>query len=177
MIVWIDGAFGSGKTTLVDELRARLPEAWVFDPEDVGYLLLRTVPMPATDDFQDMPVWRPLVAAFVSALDAAYGRTLLVPMTLQSAAYRAEIFGLVRAPLTHVFLDVTAAELRRRITAQVLVPDDPAADAATRDWRLSRVDSGVAARATLPAGSVVLDVDTRTPAELADELLGRVRLD
>lgn len=38
MIVWVNGAFGSGKTTLVDELRERWPEALVYDPEMVGYV-------------------------------------------------------------------------------------------------------------------------------------------
>lgn len=176
MILWIDGPFGGGKTTLVAELRSRLPEAWEFDPELVGAVLQRTVPMPETDDFQDMPVWRPLVAAFVSALSAEYGRTLLVPMTLQNPAYRDEIFSAITSPLTHVFLDVPADELRRRITAQVMFPDDPAQEAYVREWRLSRVDSGVAARASLPAGTHVVDVGSRTPASLADEILATVRL-
>ncbi|WP_331744549.1 TmrB-like protein (plasmid) [Streptomyces sp. NBC_01136] len=39
MIVWVNSAFGSGKTTLVDELRPRWPEALVYDPEMVGYVL------------------------------------------------------------------------------------------------------------------------------------------
>lgn len=38
MIVWVNGAFGSGKTTLVDELRERRPEALVYDPVMVGYV-------------------------------------------------------------------------------------------------------------------------------------------
>ena len=31
MIVWVNGAFGSGKTTLVEELRRRRPAALVYD--------------------------------------------------------------------------------------------------------------------------------------------------
>lgn len=31
VIVWVNGAFGSGKSTLVDELRPRWPEALVYD--------------------------------------------------------------------------------------------------------------------------------------------------
>ncbi|MFI9587033.1 hypothetical protein ACIHCQ_35635 [Streptomyces sp. NPDC052236] len=33
MIVWVNGAFGSGKTTLVEELHRRWPAALVYDPE------------------------------------------------------------------------------------------------------------------------------------------------
>ena len=39
MIVWINGAFASGKTTLVKELRSRRPNAVVFDPEHIGHML------------------------------------------------------------------------------------------------------------------------------------------
>lgn len=173
VIIWIDGTFGSGKTTLVEELRGRLPDAMVFDPEDVGYLLMRSVPMPATEDFQDMPVWRPLVAEFLVRLRQEYGRMLLVPMTVGNAAYREEIFGLVRAAgqrIRHVYLDVTAEELRRRIEAQVLVPDDPAADAEARAFRLRHVPRGIDAVAGLPADTLVLTVGDLTPAELADRV-------
>ena len=41
MIIWINGAFGAGKTTLADELGGRLPDAVLFDPEYVGYILRR----------------------------------------------------------------------------------------------------------------------------------------
>jgi deoxyadenosine/deoxycytidine kinase len=60
LIIWLNGAFGSGKTTLTGELHRRLPDAVVFDPEDVGYVLTQAVPAP-TGDFQDLPSWRHLV--------------------------------------------------------------------------------------------------------------------
>lgn len=177
MIIWIDGAFGSGKTTLTGELRRRLPAALEFDPEYVGMTLARSVPKPGPDDFQDIPLWRRLTATFLLALRTEYDRTTLVPMTLWNPAHREEIFGLVSAGgerIFHVFLDVTADELRRRIEAQILMPHNPAADADARAFRLAHIDRGVAARQTVPAGSLVLTVGDRTPAELADEVLASV---
>ncbi|MFI5753949.1 hypothetical protein [Streptomyces sp. NPDC051569] len=56
-IVWVNGPFGGGKTTLVEELSERLPEALVYDPELVGYVVREIVPVP-TGDFQDLAVWR-----------------------------------------------------------------------------------------------------------------------
>lgn len=51
MIVWINGAFGSGKTTLVAEPHRRLPDALVYDPEQIGFVLRGIVEVP-NGDFQ-----------------------------------------------------------------------------------------------------------------------------
>jgi predicted kinase len=172
VIVWINGAFGAGKTTLAEELHRRLPDALPFDPEYVGYLLRKWVPAPDGGDFQDLPLWRKLTAEFAIGLHHEYGQHVITPMTLVDPDYRNEIFKLLAAadvPVLHVFLDVPPEELRRRITTQVLVPDDPRADAEARAFRLRNVDRCVAARAALPPDTVVLDVDR--PARLADRVL------
>ncbi len=171
MMIWINGAFGSGKTTLADELHRRLPEALPFDPEYVGFILTRWVPNPDSGDFQDIPLWRKLVAEFAIGLSAEYGRPLIIPMTLVNAAYREEIFGLISKAgdqIMHVFLDVPAEELRRRIDTQVLVEDNPEADASARAFRHRNVERCVAARDELGPGSLILRGDQHTPAELAD---------
>lgn len=71
-IVWINGAFGRGKTTLAEALHWRLPDAMSFDPEYVGYILRMWVPAPDSGDFQDIPLWRKLVADFAVSLSAEY---------------------------------------------------------------------------------------------------------
>lgn len=86
MIIWINGAFGGGKTTLADELHGRLPDAMRFDPEYVGYILIKWVPPAQSGDFQDIPLWRKLVAEFATAMASEYGRPLIVPMTLVNPA-------------------------------------------------------------------------------------------
>lgn len=174
MIVWINGAFGAGKTTLAEELHRRLPEALAYDPEYVGYLLAKWAPPSPTGDFQDIPLWRRLVAQFATGLASEYGRTLIVPMTLVNAQYREEIFAPITAAghrLLHVFLDVPADELRRRIDAQVLAPDDPEVDAQSRAFRHRNVDRCVAARAELPPDTLVLRGDQHSPAALAELVL------
>jgi len=37
MIIWLNGAFGAGKTTAAAELAGTMPSARLFDPEMVGY--------------------------------------------------------------------------------------------------------------------------------------------
>jgi adenylylsulfate kinase-like enzyme len=174
MIVWINGPFGGGKTTLAEELHRRLPQAMPFDPEYVGYILRRWVPLPDSGDFQDIPLWRKMVAEFAAGLSAEYGRTLIVPMTLVNPRYREEIFDLIGKAgdeMLHVFLDVPADELRRRIDAQILVDDNPVQDAEARAFRHRNVERGVRARDELPAGTLILRGDQHTPAELADLVL------
>ncbi|WP_349017304.1 hypothetical protein [Streptomyces solicavernae] len=60
MIVRTNGAFGSGRTAPVENLRGRLPEALAFDPEDIGQVLGRIVDVP-TGNVQDLPLWMTLV--------------------------------------------------------------------------------------------------------------------
>ncbi len=95
MIVWVNGAFGSGKTTLVEELRGRWPEALVFDPEMIGYVLREIVEVP-TGDFQDQRLWRRQVAEFAVGLVEEYRRPVLAPMTLVNPAYVDEVSGAER---------------------------------------------------------------------------------
>ncbi|MHA6617473.1 AAA family ATPase [Pseudonocardia sp. DLS-67] len=172
MIVWIDGAFGSGKTTLVAELHRQWPEALVFDAEHIGYVLREIVEVP-TGNFQDLPLWRTQVAAMAIGLVEEYARPLLVPMTLVEAGYAEEIFTAVRRRgivLQHVYLDVPADELARRIGVRVHAPGDPAREARVRAWGVAQIDRCAAARALLPRDTLVLD-GRRPVAELAAEVL------
>ncbi len=170
MMIWINGAFGAGKTTLAEELHRRLPDALAFDPEYVGYILRLWVPAPKSEDFQDIPLWRRLVAEFAIGMSADYGRALIIPMTLVNPEYREEIFGLISKTgeqILHVFLDVLPEELHRRIDAQVLQEDNPEADASARAFRHRNVERCAAARAELPSGTLILRGDQHTPAQLA----------
>ncbi len=83
MIVWVDGVFGAGKTTLAGELVRRLPGALLLDPELVGHILRTWVPDEDTGDFQDVPLWRDLVAPTVLATRRRYPeRPLVIPMSV-----------------------------------------------------------------------------------------------
>ncbi len=95
MMIWINGAFGAGKTTLADELHRRLPDALAFDPEYVlGHILARWVPSAPSGDFQDIPLWRKLgLAEFAIGMAAEYGQPMIIPMTLVNPVYRDETSG------------------------------------------------------------------------------------
>jgi cytidylate kinase len=176
LIIWINGAFGAGKTTLAEELRRRLPETVLFDPEYVGYILREWVPVP-TGDFQDLPSWRELVVETALALRRHHAEMLIVPMTLVNEAYFGEIVEGIRARgegVLHVFLDLDAEVLRQRITDRVLVPDDPERDQQAREFGLRNLERCVAAAARQPAGTLLLRSDKLSPAELADQILAEL---
>ncbi|WP_329377456.1 AAA family ATPase [Streptomyces sp. NBC_01716] len=177
MIVWVNGSFGAGKTTLVAELSSRWPDALVYDPEQVGLVLRDIVDVP-TGDFQDLPLWRSQLVSLALGLLKEYERPVLVPMTLVHPLYVSEVFGALEAAgvtMHHFFLKVPADVLERRLRARVVTHGggDPERDAAGLEWVMERMVRCVAAVDTMPTGTIFLDGE-RPTADLADDLLKRV---
>jgi predicted kinase len=173
VIIWLNGAFGAGKTTLAAELHRRLPDAVVYDPEEVGLMLWKWVP--PNGDFQHLPSWRELVVATAVSLRRHHADTLIVPMSLIRDAYRAEILGgLADAgeEVLPVFLEAGASVLRERLDARVTHPGGTWEQGA-RKVGMTGVDEMVAAAARQPAGTLMLRSDRLTPAELADEVMAK----
>lgn len=174
MILWLHGAFGAGKTSVAAELRRRRPDLLPFDPELVGYLLRRTLPVP-TGDFQDLPEWRRLVAATATELDAGGTRDLLAPMSLLREEHAREVFAGLAARGVHVvqvLLDVTEQELRRCIDGDES-PEHGNAAAEVRVWRQDHVADYLRARSwLLPTVDRVVDTTGLTVAQAADSVLG-----
>jgi hypothetical protein len=171
VIIWINGGFGAGKTTLAEELHRRLPDAVLYDPEDVGLMLWKW--LPPNGDFQHLPSWRELVVATAVAVRRHHADRLIVPMSLIRDAYRAEILGgLADAgeDVLHVFLEADADVLRERLNARVTHPGGDWEQGA-RKFGMTGVDEMVAAAARQPAGTLMLRSDKLTPAELADQVL------
>lgn len=172
MIIWLNGGFGAGKTTLAEELHRRIPDAVVYDPEDVGLMLWKW--LEPNDDFQELPSWRELVIATAISLRKHHADTLIVPMSLIRDAYRAEILGgLADAgeKVFHVFLEADSGVLRERLKTRVRIPNGHGPDEPTLDWAMTRIDAAIGAATHQPDGTLMLRSDTLTPAELADEVL------
>jgi chloramphenicol 3-O-phosphotransferase len=95
VVVFLNGAFGIGKTAVARRLRERLPGSGIFDPERIGFVLQRLpawIPLEGrgTDDFQDLALWR---RAMVHGIRAARARrrTVIVPMAFSNPAYLDEV--------------------------------------------------------------------------------------
>jgi len=170
VIIWLNGAFGSGKTTLAGELHRRLPDAVVYDPEGVGLMLRKW--LPPGGDFQHLASWRELVVATALSLRRHHADTLIVPMSLIRDAYRDEILGALAdagEEVLHVFLELDAGVLRERLNARVTHPGGDW-DRGAREFGMTGIDEMVAAAARQPSGTLMLRSDKLTPAELAEQV-------
>lgn len=97
MLVWINGAFGSGKTQSAFELHRRAPDTHVADPELIGHAMHKMLPAVARRDYQDLPQWRAAATAMLIDVEAAHGGPVIVPMTMVEVPYFDEIVGGLRA--------------------------------------------------------------------------------
>lgn len=125
MIVWINGAFGAGKTQTAHELCRRLARGWVCDPELLGFAIQRMQPPSRRADFQDEPLWRTGVRDLIGRLDDAPELSpVIVPMTMVEQRYFDEIIGGLRSDghdLRHFALQTSPAVLLKRLRSRGLM--------------------------------------------------------
>ena len=163
LVVWINGAFGVGKTSVAEELVTLLPDAILFDPELLGTLLRIVIPArEQTDDFQDIPAWRHLSRDAVVSLSRTRRGAVVVPMTLVDGTYFAEIVGGIRAQgvrLVHVAL-VAPVEV---ITGRLCSRSD------AEQWAVERIERCVAELADACFAEQI-DAASATPRELAVQI-------
>ncbi|WP_151477923.1 NUDIX hydrolase [Streptomyces albicerus] len=174
MIVWINGAFGAGKTTTARELIDLIPNSTLFDPELIGAGLTQLLPakrLAEVGDFRDLPIWRRLVVDTAAAMLAELGGVLVVPMTLLRQDYRDEIFGSLaarRIAVHHVLLAPAETILRERIADREVPPDLPDGQIRVRQWSYDHIEPYRAALAGwLTADAHPVDTSTLTPYETA----------
>lgn len=172
MIIFINGAFGAGKTTVAELLVQSIPNSLLYDPEVVGMGLRYIVqPVVQFDDFQDLPPWRPLMVETARQILKTYKRTLIVPMTLWNKAFFLEIMDGLRTfepQLFHFCLTASEVTLRKRLQER---PSSPQAYA----WACERIERCVTSFQD-DMFAVQLATDNQTPTELVEEILSRVTL-
>ncbi|MGO9078648.1 MAG: VOC family protein [Streptosporangiaceae bacterium] len=164
MLIWLNGAFGAGKTVTAAELARLVPQSRLFDPEQVGYVLQAQLADQPAVDFQDWPAWRALVAANAAELAGQTGQHLVAPQTVLAQRYLDEIFARLRAarlPVFHVLLDAADVVLRQRIEESE----------EARQWRLDHLPAYQTARPWLiRAADLVLDTTALTAVQAAGQI-------
>ncbi|SEL89377.1 AAA family ATPase [Paenibacillus sp. OK003] len=132
MIVMINGAFGSGKTSAATKLQTLIPNSMIFDPEEIGYMLRNVIvddvrmDVEKTDDFQDMELWKVLTVKVAREIRQKYNKHLIVPMTI----YKSEQFSYIHrglkeldADLFHFTLMTSMETLHERLLKRGDEPD------------------------------------------------------
>ena len=161
MIVWLNGPFGVGKTTVARALLEAKPTWSLLDPEVRGEELSRT--SPGVDDFQDLPAWRKAVVE--DAVERVGNGDLVIPMTIWRLDHYREITdGLKGADEVRPFR-LTAAEetLRDRIL-------NDGEERRAAGWRLDRLAAGLETFEDTAFGDHVA-TDGRSPEKVAELIL------
>jgi hypothetical protein len=165
VILFLNGAFGIGKTTVARLVVRRVPRALLFDPEPIGIALQRAARLVGRDvaDFQHLRLWRRLTIAGLR-LVRLVRPTIVVPMAFSELRYLDEIRSAARtfdANVAHLCLiapvETVYDRLRRR-------GDDPVRS----PWEFRRAAECCAAHPR-PEFATHLDA-LKTPEELADQI-------
>ncbi|MBD2101663.1 AAA family ATPase [Leptolyngbya sp. FACHB-261] len=118
MIIWLNGAFGVGKTQTAFELHSRITDSFVFDPEQLGFALRRVVPPSMHRDFQDYPVWREFTYQGLRYVAENFTGTIIVPMTVVEPLYYDQTVGMLLGEglqVHHFTLLASRATILRRL--------------------------------------------------------------
>lgn len=123
MILWLNGAFGAGKTQVAHELSRRLGDrGWVADPEHLGYAIRRMTPPGRRDEFQRHPEWRRAVVDVLHEVQVPEADvTIIVPQALLDAEHHSEIIGGLRDRghrVEHITLVASPRTLTRRLRSR-----------------------------------------------------------
>ena len=125
-ILWINGAFGSGKTSVAEALHKKIARSHIYDPEQAGYFLWDNFPeeLRCRGNFQHIDLWRDFNYKFIKYVYAHYDGTLIVPMTIYIPQYYEEIVGRLLGEGCDLHHFILRAE-RETLLARLKSRDDP----------------------------------------------------
>jgi hypothetical protein len=96
VLVWINGPFGGGKTATAYELRRRVDQSIVCEPESLGYGLQRMLPRELRTNFQNFAAWRAGVHEVLDLVLRKWEGPVIVPMTVTNPGYLDQMIGRLR---------------------------------------------------------------------------------
>jgi hypothetical protein len=167
VIIWLNGTFGAGKTTTANQLVGRLKNARHFDPELVGYLLMKALGDHEFADFQDLSPWRELVPVFTAKIADFTRQHLIAVQTVLREDYWRELaqgFERTQLDIFHVLLHVDSDVLAERIKADQH-------DAGACQWRLDHISDYEKLRPWMEsAADLVIDTTNLSVADVAEQI-------
>jgi adenylylsulfate kinase-like enzyme len=168
VIVWINGPFGGGKSTVANLLAEQRPAWRVFDPEVVGYMVADVFSWLNSDDFQDIPFWRAVVPQVAHAIWRESSQPVIAVQSVLNQNYWHDIEAGIAdlgVQLRHVLLDVDTNVLHGRICRDQIELDAQA-------WRLSHIDRFRGSRRWMTeSADLVVETSSMAAAEAAMRVL------
>ena len=155
MIVWLNGAFGVGKTAVARELVRAHPHARLSDPERIGFALKHTFWRRV--DYQDVELWRRLTRGQVTR--AGRRGTAIVPMTI----VRRDVFDELTNGARVFRLTASRSTIEHRI----------AGSGEAQDWRRNNLDRCLEAFENDGLGAPI-DTEGLTPTDVANSIMQRL---
>jgi hypothetical protein len=169
MIVFINGSFGVGKTTVANMLLQELPNSLLYDAEEVGFMLRNILrPIDWSGDFQNYPMWRTLTVEVAKGLRENYGRPLIMPMTIRREDYFNEVMtglAIVDPEVHHFCLTASADVIRSRVHERGEQPNG--------DWIFDQIEKCVSAFSS-ELFEEKIDTAKMSPHQITRHILSRV---
>lgn len=177
MVVFINGSFGVGKTTVARLLRGRVAGSAVYDPEPAGIAMMRLSKLtafgrPAAEDFQDFRLWRSSAVAGVRLFRALFRGPVIVPMTFSRRDYFDEVVAGVSRFDSEVRVFCLRASLptvRKRLAGREAVAEGPGAE-----WLARRVVECVEAHRDPHFGEPV-ETEDRPARQVCEDIIQRLK--
>ncbi len=153
MVIWLSGAYGVGKSTVAKKLGKIIPNALVFDAEEVGNAVRENYPdCPYGYIFEDYPLWAEFCYRLIEDIHDKFHMNILVDMTLVRESSRQQIIDKLRADGIEVHYFVLTA-CRQAIHDRILARGED-----EDCWCMENLDMAMAASAAIP-GSIQINTD------------------
>jgi cytidylate kinase len=165
MIIWINGAFGSGKTQTAFEINRRLENSYVYDPENIGYFFRRNMPKEIIQgNFQDQVLWRTFNYEIIKNIYSKYNGYIIIPMTLYDKNYFEEIIGKLlkeNIKIDHYILGARKETILKRLSKR---------HEKKNSWASKQIDMCINGFNGLKGKSIYIDTDELNITEVVETI-------
>jgi len=166
LILWINGAFGCGKSSVAEAINKRINNSFIYDPEQVGYFLWHVFPdeMKRKGNFQHIDMWRDFNHKILKHINDNYDGVIIVPMTIYIKQYYNEIVeSLINGGVivNHFILSASKQTIINR-----LVQRGDAADG----WQAQHIDTCLKAFETDIIGEII-DTENKSIDEITSNII------
>jgi tRNA uridine 5-carbamoylmethylation protein Kti12 len=167
LIIWINGAYGSGKSTVSDALQKKIVNSNIYDPENAGNFIRENLPLQMwKDDFQDYRLWRLINFEMIKYLANNYDGTIIIPMTIVNIdSYNETIIELSKIfDVKHFILYAGSDILLKRNLERGEEPDS---------WCIAQIDRCINAFENNIKGTVI-NTEYRGIDLIVEEILNKI---